>query len=367
MAEGMTSTSSTQRSFRHPSIYQFATSPDIIRSNQKDTYEILSLSTSLTDLLRRLYGSRFTHKYATGIETLAQLLYFSLTTLIGNRTLGEEYTDLYQVEISRREKDFQRLPTIRRRASYILLSLLFPYALSKALPALREWMKNLLARGLEAKSEAQTKTLRVLRYLQRYLLTHISELMSPGPIYALTLTLFYFSGSYYNLSKRLLGMRYVFSKRLSQREEDSRVGYEVLGLLLVLQIVVQACVHLKSTLQDSGTVHSDDENGEVTEQNRMNGNSSRTATTANTSLPTPKAGSLEVVRYDLEDPSTMAWVQPKPQRNCTLCLEQMKDPSVATCGHLFCWTCLMDWVEEKPECPLCRQGILRQHILPLRG
>ncbi|XP_017892764.1 peroxisome biogenesis factor 10-like [Ceratina calcarata] len=45
---------------------------------------------------------------------------------------------------------------------------------------------------------------------------------------------------------------------------------------------------------------------------------------------------------------------------CQLCLEKM--PTTATpCGHLFCWFCLTDWLNAKPQCPLCRE-----HVLPSR-
>jgi len=76
---------------------------------------------------------------------------------------------------------------------------------------------------------------------------------------------------------------------------------------------------------------------------------------------------LDRPRYNLDNEEIMGWISGTQQRKCTLCLEEMKDPSVTTCGHVFCWTCIGDWCREKPECPLCRQTSLVQHILPLRG
>jgi peroxin-10 len=83
---------------------------------------------------------------------------------------------------------------------------------------------------------------------------------------------------------------------------------------------------------------------------------------ANTATPI-----LDSPRYYLENDETMAWIPAGQQRKCTLCLEPFSDPSVTTCGHVFCWTCVQDWVKEKAECPLCRQSVLSQKILPLRG
>jgi len=72
-------------------------------------------------------------------------------------------------------------------------------------------------------------------------------------------------------------------------------------------------------------------------------------------------------RYDLKNEKEMEWISGTQQRKCTLCLEELKDPSVTVCGHVFCWGCIGDWAREKPECPLCRQSCLVQHVLPLRG
>lgn len=74
------------------------------------------------------------------------------------------------------------------------------------------------------------------------MLENLNTITSPAPVYAISLAAFYFSGTYYHLSKRLLGLRYVFTRRV--KEDKGRVGYEVLGVLLVLQLGVQAWLHL---------------------------------------------------------------------------------------------------------------------------
>lgn len=351
--------------------YPFAASPDIIRANQKDTYIISTLQTDLVDILRRLYGSRFTHTYLPETQTLTSLLYFALTTFIGNRTLGEEYTNIHQVDTSAASRGSQRLPGIRQRAGYILLSILAPYAISKSLPKLRARLRTQLETNLAKASGQNTASHRI----QSYLLTHLSSLTSTAPIQALTLTLFYFSGSYYHLSKRILGLRYIFSKQLSKSEQQQRDGYEVLGVLLVLQMVVQGVLHVRSTIQTETPTEGSSAPLDSGASQPKNANSmpttaadsrSRIASLTHTPLP-PTNEASEAAHYDLGDDSVMAWLQPKQQRKCTLCLEPMKDPSATTCGHVFCWTCILDWVREKPECPLCRQEVLGQHVLPLRG
>ena len=355
--------------------YPFAASPDIIRSNQKDAYFQSVLLENLSTILRRLYGSRFAHKWDSEARTFTELLYLGLTTFIGNRTLGEEYCDIYQVE-----NGTQKLPAVGRRAGYILSAVLLPYTLSKVLPSIRSRIRSLIERNLSRPSSNKSSSFS--SRFQQYILDNLSTItsISTSPIFALSISIFYFTGSYYHLSKRLFGLRYIFSKHLAPSEQ--RVGYEVLGVLLIFQMILQGYLHIQNTIsatlpnegssamlddgveiglssaeqkpQQSGTIPSSS-NADTTPRLRI-------SQTTHTPLPPS-----EKPRYDLSDTSTLAWLQPQQQRKCTLCLEPMKDPSVTTCGHVFCWTCILDWVNEKPECPLCRQGVLGQHVLPLRG
>ncbi|KAH6629763.1 Pex12 amino terminal region-domain-containing protein [Boeremia exigua] len=359
--------------------YPFATSPDIIRSYQKDAYFSGVLLDQLSTLLRQLRGARFAHTYISETRVASELLYLGLTTLIGNRTLGEEYCDIVQVE-----GDAGRLPALGRRAGYILACILGPYGLGKLLPKLRRRMRAKLEANLRRYARVQAKSgdsgkpwgMRV----QNYVLENLDTITSPSPVYALSLATFYFSGSYYHLSKRIWGLRYIFTRQV--QETDARIGYEVLGVLLVLQMAVQGYLHLHSTMTSAdgstalpvGTSAIVGGGAEVSLD--PNAYSANNALLFDASMPPPAAASdlqkwthtpsNDKPKFDLENEETMGWIG-GGNRKCTLCLEEMKDPSVTTCGHVFCWTCISDWAREKPECPLCRQSCLVQHVLPLRG
>ncbi|TGJ79287.1 hypothetical protein E0Z10_g9492 [Xylaria hypoxylon] len=252
--------------------YPFAFAPDIIRAHQKDAYFQGLLTNQLTDLHRRLLGARSAHAWSTESRTLADLIYLSLTTLLGNRTLGEEYCGLVQVEASPSPSNpdhGRRLPSIQRRAAYIAGSILLPYGLAKLLPAIRARIRTRLQRDLaRAEARAQSSSsdanlkgggkpaTQTWSYkIQTYLLTNLSTLTSPAPVHALSLALFYFSGSYYELAKRLTGLRYIFTSRTQTGDAGEpsadRAGYELLGVLLVVQMSVQAYLHVRSTLASS--------------------------------------------------------------------------------------------------------------------
>ncbi|KAJ4344579.1 peroxisome biogenesis factor 10 [Didymosphaeria variabile] len=236
-------------------VYPFATSPDVIRSHQKDAYFSGVLLEQLTSLLRKVKGARYAHTYTSETRVFGELLYLGLTTLIGNRTLGEEYCDIIQVE-----GESGRLPALARRAAYIVSCVLGPYVLGRILPAFRKRIRAKLEANLKrygrqhAKAQHHTKengstkpvSTPIGARIQNYILQNLDTITSLSPVYALSLATFYFAGSYYHLSKRIWNLRYIFTRHV--QESDQRMGYEVLGVLLILQMAVQAYLHLQNTM-----------------------------------------------------------------------------------------------------------------------
>ncbi|KAK7737459.1 peroxisome biogenesis factor 10 [Cytospora paraplurivora] len=398
--------------------FPYAAAPDIIRAHQKDVYFQGILTNRLVDLHRRLLGARSAHAWANESRTAADLLYLCLTTLLGNRTLGEEYCDLIQVEeptvttsISPNSDDKTaerdpaglreggggvggpRLPSLPRRSAYIALSILLPYISSRLLPKVRTRLRQRLeARLAELQRRKGRRACQDSTEYRagRYLLTHLTAVTSGAHAQAVVLATFYFSGAFYSLSKRLTRLRYVFTRRLPEQPgggQDGRAGYEVLGVLLVIQLAVQAYLHVRSALLEGGAedvagveaairerafggddVSLDHEHSYGSSNNDLLLQSSggqRTRAAVGAMAHSPVAPG-DRPRYDLRDGGVMAWVKGESQRKCTLCLEELRDPAATQCGHVFCWGCIGDWVREKPECPLCRREALVQHILPLR-
>ncbi|CAG9534534.1 unnamed protein product [Cercopithifilaria johnstoni] len=56
--------------------------------------------------------------------------------------------------------------------------------------------------------------------------------------------------------------------------------------------------------------------------------------------------------------------------DCNICLDVARDAVVSMCGHLFCWPCLHQWLDTRPNrqlCPVCKSAISRDKVIPLYG
>ena len=52
---------------------------------------------------------------------------------------------------------------------------------------------------------------------------------------------------------------------------------------------------------------------------------------------------------------------------CTLCLDKYQDKSVTWCGHMFCWSCITQYLEKNPECPQCRKKAFPNQVIFLQN
>lgn len=50
---------------------------------------------------------------------------------------------------------------------------------------------------------------------------------------------------------------------------------------------------------------------------------------------------------------------------CNICLDVAKEPVVTMCGHLYCWPCLYQWTERHPSCPVCKDYVDGDRVVPI--
>lgn len=280
-------------------------------------------------------GQRFVHTHPEEITVAAKSLYLVLTTLLGARTLGEEYVDLIYVN-----RSGKRLPHMVPKIGFILSYALVPYVVSRAV---KKWRAN-----------NENEPWYVSTFLSSY--TKVLDVLMN-----LHIAVFYFLGQYYSLSKRIFGMRYVFGHNKDPKKLKQATGsYGLLGAVILLQFAVKGLLSFKTHLDKKN-------HPKVSEEELENDQVIRNISQLEhlgTSIEKDET-LYKTLNVDLADPNQLPYV-PDNSRACMLCLSPMTNPAAANCGHFFCWTCIVDWIRDHPECPLCRQHCDEQNLLPLR-
>lgn len=359
-----------------PRRFPLAAQPEIMRAAEKDDHYASFVSDACRDAFRHLFGARITVAYHNETKLLGQMLYYVLTTGAGQQTLGEEYCDIVQVAGPNGLP-----PTPARRVLFILYHTTVPY--------LAERMSSRLAsRGIvvaesqsgdfsddrapwssqqstdspsSSSSQTSNSTLSRLkdkyRRLQSYLIQQWPTLVPVTRevlqlILRANLMFFYFEGLYYHISKRTAGIRYMFIGK----QTNQRPRYQILGVFLLIQLCVIAAEGLRRrNLSSLGTSARPTSIGTY-QQSEGRG------------LPIlDEEGDLITTDSDkggfpVESTSSS---EAKGASKCTLCLSNRLHPTATPCGHVFCWNCIMEWCNEKPECPLCRTPLTHSSLVCL--
>lgn len=178
----------------------------------------------------------------------------------------------------------------------------------------------------------------------------------------LNLAVFYLRGTYYTLTRRILGVRYISS---TPEDPNSRPpSYALLGILLGVRLLYRLLSAVRALRsQDSSDRLKDKAVADETQETFVDD-------TPVTSMLKHIDPDAEPVIPAEEDERTILDVSQIPPelragRSCTLCLEERTSSCATECGHLFCWNCIVGWGREKAECPLCRQSLTLTRLLPV--
>ncbi|XP_078094901.1 peroxisome biogenesis factor 10 isoform X3 [Mustelus asterias] len=230
--------------------------PQLIRSNQKDEYYLSSLRSYANEAFQIFAGAKRWLEWRKEIELLADLTYFSLTTVAGYQTLGEEYVNIVQVDSSGR-----RVPSPARRAALIILHTCVPYLLDRGL--------NRLEQDLQAENEgfraAEHRQVALRPGLSHWLQGAVSALTAQQRkvllqavcvlrqavsfLHRLHLGIFYLNGAFYHIAKRFTGITYLCVRGLFSDSVGLRWSYELLGKVSLLQLALTVAMQINSYRQ----------------------------------------------------------------------------------------------------------------------
>ncbi|GJP35772.1 hypothetical protein CLOM_g20299 [Closterium sp. NIES-68] len=360
-----------------------AAQPEVMRAAEKDELYAASLGDMCHDVIGSQLGHRVAGQWGGQIRMAARCLYYLVTTGAGSRTLGEEYCDILQVSGS-----YNLPPTPARRLSLVLLHALLP-AMAAHISARAAVRGRALAAAGEAgfgssgdsrsgsdsssgaaasgaggaASGAGAMAVGVNWWRQwmqqvregvramgrRALVVWAGVAARGGDVVMLLgrahLLLFYWHGTYLHLAKRATGVRYIYTAQPPAYSPR----YHMLAFFLFIQLAILSSDWLRrSLLQQRPLAH-----------------------------PLPLAGPQPVLDAPAE--SSTGWSAEEASQEsqnereeeneasgrCSLCLATRCHPTCCPCGHIFCWGCIAEWCNEKPECPLCRSPAPHSSLVPL--
>lgn len=284
---------------------------EILRAAQKDDQVTDKLSDLVSDVTYMFAGNRRWLKSRSLRDALANVLYYGFTTLAGLQTLGEEYTGMIQID-----KTGKNVPSKLLRTSMIMLSCGGEVLVFNLLSRLQEHLKS-PSRATHLRPEIQTK---LLSYVD------ILKVLIPY-FYRLHKGIFYLSGNYYHISKRLTGIKYILVRQWL-KAEISHSGFQILGIVSLLYLLLLAVRTYVTWYK--------------LQHNSLNSRALQEVELRGTAMSVSKL-------------------------HCALCLEDRKHTAVTPCGHLFCWNCILEWVHAQQVCPLCRERVLASRIVLLQN
>lgn len=274
----------------------FADAGDIVRASTKDEEYVTLLETSLREFLICIMPNSTISSTTTArlTSTVSRLLYFLTPIRKGIPTTpGEEHAAVVPIRAT------PRLTTLPSRR------VLFALALSQIV---QTEDVRLLLRGVWNEgggSPSLFPSAAVAAFLEGLKRLHMA--------------MFYLSGVYHDGGHRAVGVRYA---RVAPRAGLDRGGHlRLLGIVATLQVVVDVFRGLRKAVSKARR--------------------GRCADGMSFVKSVWGAWMWPVVAEEVEEDG---------RGKCILCLGGMKDATLTTCGHVFCWRCICNWCSSNVSC-----------------
>ncbi|KAF8357717.1 hypothetical protein PRIPAC_92712 [Pristionchus pacificus] len=294
---------------------------EIVRAQRRDEEAVREMEERMSSILNQLLSHRQWMRAVPYLAAASKTLYYSATLLSGSQTLGEEY-----VRLMESSSPHPSTPSWARRALFVFLHVYAPIfvdrALARAETSLQSPETERFAGVDIRKNRVARETLtRIVQWLRNSFSTSLHRLHIAS---------FYIFGAYYQLSRRMAGIRFVSFSPNSDLK--SLKVYRWLGYVTFAECALSFLLWAASESAKAD---------ERREERR-------------------KGGKSTVDEEDGEQENEEKYP------SCALCA-CARPPACPPCGHVACWTCLAQiaTTEDGARCPHCRSAFKPQQLVPL--
>lgn len=286
---------------------------EIIKSNEKDNQiksilmdQIANLCNSVNSIL-----SMSCLNVSSDIIQDTSNFIFYLCSYKGffGTTPGENYSGIFKVNTGLKY-------IILNVLSYTLLKLCIKYIEGiKILQKHEDFRRYVLEKYLNV--EYLTSTLEELGYIVLFL-----------------------TGNRSNILQLALNVHYSTRKQIGEGRIISIDGYRALGLMLA----VKSLINIGKTLIDIKAKYCNSAYDSMKRQLKLR----------------HKSDNVKSIKED----KTISKNR-QSDKTCLLCLDIRSNTSSTLCGHLFCWNCIVEYLQLNPKCPVCRSKCLVENVIHL--
>jgi len=359
--------------------FPLATQPDLVMAAEKDVFYRRELRSALSGAAEAVLRPHQSVALVPELRFLAELIYFGAGPLTGRQTLGEEFCDVFPV-VAVQNGERMELPRVANRLTLVFFAVVCPYMARrienggwKSLKVLFKKPQSAAERAAEMRRKMLERTQRmqneeitvegVKRREESYFLWITSKravllrvLGWSSFLYRLHLATFYLRGTFFDIPRRLAGMRMATPREL----KGNRPSYAFLGWLLLAQLGVEIAPKIRqgvaSLLLSRGFL-------------RSSTSKTKTASSEEDQVPSAIVPSLQTVE-ELEDVTIDDVIIKDDQHQrgmedikCGICLSSVENGACPPCGHMFCFQHVMEAVASKGACPICRRESEPQDVM----
>lgn len=308
----------------------------ILRALQKDNQYNDTLSHKLFSIIESLSNFLRLNFSAEKIEAICKILFYYLCYVLNKNKLtpGEELTST-QILFSNKKNILWYIITLS--CEKIILKYVLQFIQKKI---------NLYTHFIQEKNLTSNTN-----FFRRLLLKlDINNLLNSDNFIdkyeEIQYCLFFLNGKYCNFIQKIFGAKYVY-----QNENEnpnlliSRDGFKFLGYTMGVKLFLEFFNFTKN-------IHKNYQ--KFLEENKFKEQEENKIPSQSLKLKTTNLNFNKLANSYVDN-------------TCLLCMEKRKDVSVTICGHLFCWDCIIKYLQTNSNCPFCRTKCLPQQVVYLQN